>query len=235
MLSCSDSRVPPEKIFDEGPGKIFTIRLAGHVVNSDAIGSIEYALEHLGSKVLVVMGHDSCGAVKAALTTPEGKSTGSPHIDSLIAKIRPAISGFKSIPAEDKTLEGPVKANVTATVKDLIKRSKIIREFIESDRLLIAQGIYHLASGQVDFWSVGQPIIVMKELEELGVYRAPASHKSSTKAHHNKPNNKRESASENSWKKSSGWKPNGVHSGASEEARQEPKKETHAEASGSHH
>lgn len=161
VLSCSDSRVPPEKIFDQGLGKIFTVRLAGHVLNADAIASIEYAVEHLGSKALVIMGHDSCGAVKAALTTPNGKSTGSPNLDSLIAKIKPGISAFKTVSPDDKTIEGPVKANVTATVKDLVKRSKIIREAIENQKLLLAQGIYHLASGEVEFWSLGQPIIIL--------------------------------------------------------------------------
>ncbi|OYZ12995.1 MAG: hypothetical protein B7Y39_18445 [Bdellovibrio sp. 28-41-41] len=149
VVSCSDSRVPPEKIFDQGLGQVFTIRLAGHVLNSDAIASIEYALDHLGAKTLVIMGHDSCGAVKAALITLANTSTGSPHLDSLLSKIRPAVSAFKNISSEDKTIEGPVKANVTATVKDLVKRSKIVREFIENDRLLIAQGIYHLGSGLV--------------------------------------------------------------------------------------
>lgn len=161
VLSCSDSRVPPEKVFDQGLGQIFTVRLAGHVLNAEAIASIEYAVEHLGAKALVVMGHDSCGAVKAALTTPDGKSAGSPSLDSLIAKIKPGISAFKSISPDDKTIEGPVKANVTATVKELIKKSKIVREAFELNHLLLAQGIYHLASGEVEFWSLGQPIVFM--------------------------------------------------------------------------
>lgn len=161
VLSCSDSRVPPEKIFDQGLGQIFTVRLAGHALNAEAIASIEYAVEHLGSKVLVVMGHDSCGAVKAALTTPPGKSAGSASLDSLIAKIKPGIAAFKNISPDDKTLEGPVKANVTATVKDLIKKSKIIREALEQNHLLLGQGIYHLATGEVEFWSLGQPIVIM--------------------------------------------------------------------------
>lgn len=161
VLSCSDSRVPPEVIFDQGLGQIFTIRLAGHVINADAIGSIEYAVEHLGSKALVIMGHDSCGAVKATLTTPPGKSAGSSSLDSLIAKIRPGIASFKNISPDDKTLEGPVKANVTATARELIKKSKIIRNALEENHLLLAQGIYHLGSGEVEFWSIGQPLIFM--------------------------------------------------------------------------
>lgn len=163
VLSCSDSRVPPEKVFDQGLGQVFTVRLAGHVLNAEAIASIEYAIEHLGAKALVVMGHDSCGAVKAALTTPDGKSAGSPSLDSLIAKIKPGISAFKNISPDDKTLEGPVKANVTATVKELIKKSKIVREALELNHLLLAQGIYHLASGEVEFWSLGQPVVIFND------------------------------------------------------------------------
>ena len=162
VLSCSDSRVPPEKVFDQGLGQIFTVRLAGHVLNAEAIASIEYAVEHLGAKALVVMGHDSCGAVKAALTTPNGKSAGSPSLDSLISKIKPGISAFKNISPDDKTIEGPVKANVTATVKELIKKSKIVREALELNHLLLAQGIYHLASGEVEFWSLGQPVVIFE-------------------------------------------------------------------------
>lgn len=73
VLSCSDSRVPPEQIFDQGLGKVFTVRVAGNVLNSDAIASIEYAISHLGSHLIVVLGHDSCGAVSAAVTTPPEK------------------------------------------------------------------------------------------------------------------------------------------------------------------
>lgn len=161
VLSCSDSRVPPEKVLDQGLGQIFTVRLAGHIITADSIASIEYAIEHLGSKVLVVMGHESCGAVKAALTVPPGKSAGSPSLDSLIAKIRPGIAAFKISP-NDKTLEGPVKANVTAAVKELVKKSKIVREALEANHLLLAQAIYHLASGEVEFWSLGQPIVILE-------------------------------------------------------------------------
>ena len=76
VVSCSDSRVPPELIFDQGLGDIFSVRTAGQALDTYSIASVEYAIEHLGSKVIVVMGHSSCGAVKAAATTPEGKSTG---------------------------------------------------------------------------------------------------------------------------------------------------------------
>lgn len=205
VLSCSDSRVPPEMVFDQGLGQVFTVRVAGNVPNSDAIASIEYALEHLGSKVLVVMGHDSCGAVKAALTTPDGKSAGSPHLDGLLAKIRPSVSKFRSSAGEDKTLRLPVKSNVSAAVKELIRRSKIIRDFVETERLLIAQGIYHLATGKVDFWNVGQPVVV---IEKEVAARKPASAQPKTAPHTEaKPQEEMpDPGSEHGWKKNQQWK-----------------------------
>lgn len=154
VLSCSDSRVPPELVFDQGLGDLFVVRTAGHVLSPGAIGSIEYAIEHLHAHLIVVLGHESCGAVKATLETPPGKSSGSPNIDSIIASIRPSIKGVK-VDAEDKTLRAPVKANVSATAKELTKKSKIIREGVEKGELMIAQGIYSLSTGKVDFWDAG--------------------------------------------------------------------------------
>ena len=155
VLSCSDSRVPPELIFDQGLGDLFVVRSAGHVVGKSDIGSIEYAVEHLHAKLIVVMGHESCGAVKAAIDTPPGKSTGSPNIDSIVAAIQPNIKGIK-VAKDDQTFREPVKANVAATVKQLMRDSSIIREGIEKGELMIAQGIYSLSTGKVDFWDAGE-------------------------------------------------------------------------------
>lgn len=150
ILSCSDSRVAPEVIFDQGLGQVFVIRNAGHVPDSSAIASIEYAIEHLGSKLLVVMGHESCGAVKATLSTPVGKSAGSPDIDKLITAIRPNLMGL-SMSAEDKTIRGPVKANVEGAARDVFKKSAIVREAVKSKGFRIVQAVYELASGKVSF------------------------------------------------------------------------------------
>jgi carbonic anhydrase len=172
VLSCSDSRVPPELIFDQGLGDIFTIRVAGEVLDASAIGSIEYAVEHLGSKVIVVLGHESCGAVKAALATPKGQSAGSPSLDKMIAAIQDNLDGNMLYSPEDKTLRGPVRANVTAVARQLVQRSPIIQKAIESGEILLAQGIYSLKSGEVEYWYVGQPVV---RREPAGEGRAGSS------------------------------------------------------------
>jgi carbonic anhydrase len=151
ILSCSDSRVPPELVFDQGMGRLFTVRVAGNIVDPATMASIEYAVEHLGTRLIVVMGHDSCGAVKAALSTPPGASAGSKDLDLLVAAIRPAVSQFKLSP-DDKTILAPVKANVESVAKELVTRSKIVRESVESKKVAIVPAIYNLEKGGVEFW-----------------------------------------------------------------------------------
>jgi carbonic anhydrase len=150
VLSCSDSRVPPEVIFDQGLGDVFTIRVAGNVLDAENIASIEYALEHLGSRLIVIMGHDSCGAVKAALETPKGGDAGSPSLDTLVAQIQSNLGARAT--AMDKTLRGPVKINVDAVAAALPGRSKIVKESIASGRVKLVRAIYGLADGKVEFW-----------------------------------------------------------------------------------
>lgn len=176
VLSCSDSRVPPEIIFDQGLGQIFSVRTAGHVVDAEAIGSIEYALEHLGTNLLVVMGHDSCGAVKATLNTPEGESSGSFNIDQIINVIN---RHLETLPRKrlntDPLMTEAVKANVNGVIKDLVAQSKLIQEFIEKGKLTIASAIYHLHNGRVEFWSVGIPVLLKDTEKEQGAHkRIPA-------------------------------------------------------------
>ena len=152
VLSCSDSRVPPELVFDQGLGDLISIRVAGNVPSNDAIASIEYAIEHMGSKLVVILGHDSCGTIKAALLVPEGKSAGTPEIDHLLAKIRPHIHPAGST---DPTLAVPAHDNVHATAEALIRRSSLIRTKVRSREIVLAQGVYRLGTGKVEFWDVG--------------------------------------------------------------------------------
>lgn len=153
VLSCSDSRVPPELVFDQGLGEIFTVRVAGHALGAGTVASIEYAVEHLGSRLLVVMGHEACGAVKAALTTPAGQSAGSADLDTLVSSITPGLEGTKrDLASDDKTLRKPVKSNVDYTTQRLLERSSIVRKKVEAGELKIVKGIYGLGSGKVDFW-----------------------------------------------------------------------------------
>lgn len=181
LLSCSDSRVPPELIFDQGLGDIFSVRVAGNVLNTESIASIEYAIEHLGSRLVVIMGHESCGAVKAALTTPKGKSTGSHHIDQLISEIQSNLNGNLLYDGDNKTLQAPVRANVTAVSQELIKKSEIVREFIKKGELIIAQGIYSLSSGNVTFWYVGSPVVSEENEKPSGSHEKKSSNSKETK------------------------------------------------------
>ncbi len=151
ILSCSDSRVSPEILFDRGLGELFVIRSAGEVADAAGIASIEYALEHLGANLIVVLGHTSCGAVQAALSTPMGTSAGSPSLDTLVGHIRPHVASVQKDSA-DKSLLIPVKANVEGIAKSLSKNSKIIKEAIDSHHAKVVQGVYRLDTGKVDFW-----------------------------------------------------------------------------------
>jgi carbonic anhydrase len=150
VLSCSDSRVPPEVVFDQGLGDVFVVRTAGHVLDPGPIASIEYALEHLGARLIVVMGHESCGAVKAALTTPVGKTAGSVDLDRLVAKIKPYLSSLKPL-STDSLLRGPVKANTAGVARELMKKSVIVREKLRHQEISLVTAIYGLSTGQVEF------------------------------------------------------------------------------------
>jgi carbonic anhydrase len=149
ILSCSDSRVSPEIVFDQGLGEVFVVRTAGEVADPVALASIEYALEHLGSNLILVLGHTSCGAVKATLSTPEGKSAGSHNLDKLVSMIRPNLAITAST-ADNPTMLDPVKANVIGVSKSLAAHSEIISEMIHEKKAMLAQGVYDLASGKVE-------------------------------------------------------------------------------------
>ncbi len=152
VLSCSDSRVPPEVLFDQKLGEIFVVRTAGEALDNTAIASIEYAIEHLGAHLLVVMGHESCGAVKAAFSTLSGGDAGSPSLNALVKDIHPRIRKYLGREPSDKLLTES-KANAVGVARDLAARSKIVSEKIESNHLQMETAIYHLASGWVEFYS----------------------------------------------------------------------------------
>jgi carbonic anhydrase len=143
VLSCADSRVVPELTFDTGLGELFVIRVAGNVANAESIASIEYAVAHLGVNLILVLGHESCGAVTAAIA---GGDNGH-NLNLLLAHIQPAISATDG--ADVNTV---VKKNAELTAGDLTDRSKILREAVETEkRLKIISGYYNLKSGTVDY------------------------------------------------------------------------------------
>lgn len=161
MVSCSDSRVPPELIFDAGLGQIFTVRIAGNVLTSESIASIEYAIEHLGARTIVVMGHESCGAVKAALGAVPGESAGSPHLDRLIADVNRCMSSTNLTDEErhDPHVLAAARANVNGVVGELLVSSKIVAEKLEAKEIAVLPAIYRLETGAVEFWpGQGAPV-----------------------------------------------------------------------------
>ncbi len=142
ILSCADSRVVPELAFDTGLGELFVFRVAGNVANTSTIASIEYAVAHLGTKLIVVMGHESCGAVTAALA---GGDAGH-NLNHLLAHVIPAREA-----SEDKSVNAVVKKNAEMTAQELRTRSKIINDAATDGGLSIVPAYYNLDSGKVDF------------------------------------------------------------------------------------
>lgn len=150
VISCSDSRVPPEAVFDQKLGEIFVVRTAGEALDDNVIGSVEYAVEHLGTRLIVVLGHTSCGAVKAAIQTLNGGDAGSPALNQLVGDIHPRIrASFGHEP--DKEFSAQSLANAKGVVGDLAKRSEILRRAVESGRVTIKSALYDLGSGEVKF------------------------------------------------------------------------------------
>ncbi len=143
LLSCADSRVVPELAFDAGLGELFVVRVAGNVANTSSLASIEYAVAHLGTKLIVVLGHQSCGAVTAAA---EGGDNGY-NLNHLLAHIEPAISASE----KGTAINDIVKTNAKLNAKELINRSSIIKNAVENNGLKIVSAYYNLNSGKVDF------------------------------------------------------------------------------------
>lgn len=158
ILTCSDSRVAPEIIFDQGLGDLFTIRIAGHPESSEVIASIEYAVQHLGSKALIVMGHERCGAIGAALKNKGSCSTGSCHIDALISKILPNV-GKHLDTGYGEDLKAPVTSHTRSTISNLVNKSDIIKKAVASGKLHIVGALYALKTGEVEFLDSNSPSI----------------------------------------------------------------------------
>jgi carbonic anhydrase len=143
ILSCSDSRVPPEVIFDQGLGDLFIIRVAGNVVSDIELGSLEYGAEHLHVPLLVVLGHQHCGAVTAAV---EGAGNEG-HIGALINLLRPAVEKTRGLPGDP--VENAVKANVEMVVRQLRTSTPILSELVSHGKLKVVGALYSLETGKV--------------------------------------------------------------------------------------
>jgi carbonic anhydrase len=145
VLSCADSRVAPEIILDQGLGDLFDVRVAGNVASDAELASIEYAAEHLHTPVVVVMGHQKCGAVTAAA---EG-GTAAGHLPSLLALIRPAVDAAKGRPGD--LIDNAVHINVENVVRQIRESTPVLKELVEHGELTVVGAVYSLDTGKVEW------------------------------------------------------------------------------------
>ena len=152
ILSCIDSRTSAELIFDQGLGDVFSVRIAGNIVNTDILGSMEFACKVAGSKLIVVLGHSKCGAVKGACDHVEMG-----NLTELLSKIQPAVYQEK-ITNEDRTsknatfVENVAEINVKRSVKSILERSNIIEQMVEKGEIGIIGAMHNIETGKVTFY-----------------------------------------------------------------------------------
>ena len=152
ILSCIDSRVPAELVFDQGIGDIFSVRVAGNIVNEDVLGSMEYACKVAGSKIVVIMGHSKCGAVTAAC-----KNVELGNITSLLNKIRPAVDAVRAhaestVEMTDTAIEKVAVLNVELSIARIRKESPILAEMETNNEIEIVGALYDVSTGKVEFF-----------------------------------------------------------------------------------
>lgn len=146
VLGCADSRTSPEVVFDQGLGDVFVVRVAGNVLNDETVGSIEYAVEHLGAQLIVVLGHERCGAIKAARDTIAAKTEAPGHIQSLVKAIAPAVEATAGADAE-----ATAKANELHVAGELRNSGPILKEMAEKGAIVVVGAHYDLDTGVVEF------------------------------------------------------------------------------------
>lgn len=145
VLSCADSRVVPELIFDQGLGDLFVIRVAGNIAKDKVLGSIEYAVKYLGTKLVIVLGHENCGAVKASL----GDEDPGGHIGRIIEKIKPAVYMAKRM--EGDLLTNSIQNNAHIVSEEIKESKPILANAFKEDGLMVVPAYYQLSSGKVKF------------------------------------------------------------------------------------
>jgi carbonic anhydrase len=156
ILGCSDSRVPAEIIFDQALGDLFVIRVAGNIVAPSQIGSVEFAAERCGARLVVVLGHSNCGAVLATLAElGRPDETRSPNLRAIVDRVRPSVEDLLSREpqlAGDELAKKAVRSNILTSVEQLRRGSKILEALIDGGDLLIVGAEYSLETGRVDFF-----------------------------------------------------------------------------------
>lgn len=150
VVGCSDSRVPPELVFDQGFGDLFVIRVAGNIAEEDGIGSVEYAVDHLDVRLVVILGHSSCGAVTAALDRMGDPADEPSEIVSLLCRIEPALAGLPKGMAREALVAEAVKRNVDMVVRRL-SRVADLRKSLKAGRVQIVGAVYDMHTGRVQF------------------------------------------------------------------------------------
>ena len=153
ILSCIDSRTSAELIFDQGLGDVFSVRIAGNIINEDILGSMEFGCKVAGSKIIVVLGHTRCGAIKGACDHVEMG-----HLTSLLTKIRPAVDAetgttINRNSSNEEFVENVADINVVRTVKAIMERSPILKEMIEKGEIGIVGGKHNITTGEVTFFA----------------------------------------------------------------------------------
>lgn len=146
VLSCADSRVPPELVFGQNTGDLFVVRDAGNIIDEISLGSMEYAVEHLHSQVIVVLGHESCGAVAA---TVSGEKMPTRNLQAIVNTISPALKGSKDCPIGGKMNTSCVELNINQTAKHLVTKSPILKEAVEKGKVGIVKAVYKMETGEV--------------------------------------------------------------------------------------
>lgn len=150
ILGCADSRVPTEIVYDQGLGTLFVVRVAGNVIEPGSVGSVEYAVKHLKSHVVVVTGHEGCGAVGAAMLPAEEQNREPANVRYLLDRIRPAVAGLAPIRDRKARMREAVIANVRLQVHRM-KQNPVIAEAIKSGQIAVIGAFYEISSGAVDF------------------------------------------------------------------------------------
>ena len=148
ILSCSDARVGPEFLFDQGPGDLFVVRVAGNVLEDQGLASLEYAAQFLGAPLIFVLGHSNCGAVEAAIKVVKDSATLPGHLPSLIDRIKPAVLAAQSTQPAN-LLNAAIAENVRRTMQAVITAQPVVAGLVASGKVKVAGGVYDIATGAV--------------------------------------------------------------------------------------
>lgn len=155
ILGCSDARVPAEIVFDQGLGDLFVIRVAGNIVASSQVGSVEFAVERFGTRLVVVLGHSQCGAIQATLEALQGGGAQSRGLRSIVDRVRPSVETILETDLRNdraSLVRHSVRANIRMSVHQLRYGSEILEQHVQANGLMVVGAEYSLETGQVDFF-----------------------------------------------------------------------------------